>query len=160
MAQQDNIELRSEKVRNIIGQIPPRIIRIGISVMFVIFISLIAGAYFFKFDYTIIADSTLYQKNDTLFFCIKVPLSESKNVRSNQKVIFNILGCEKPDCLKVETITQIIDSTIYIINSTNFNFVYGTFSYPNIVLVDTLYTSATIYAHKTNLIDWWLNIEH
>ena len=53
MEEIDKIELRSEKVRNIIGKIPPMIIRVGISVIFFIIIGLLAGSYFFKYDYTI-----------------------------------------------------------------------------------------------------------
>jgi len=70
------------------------------------------------------------------------------------------LGCEKNNYQKVETITQIIDSIIYVTNSKKFYCVYGTLKYPNVVIVDTLHTSATIHAHKTNLIDYWLNVEH
>lgn len=38
----DNIELRSEKVRNMIGQVPPLIIRWGNTVLVVIFVVLLA----------------------------------------------------------------------------------------------------------------------
>lgn len=37
----DNIELRSEKVRNMIGQVPPLIIRWGNTVLIVIFVVLL-----------------------------------------------------------------------------------------------------------------------
>ena len=49
MNEENNIELKSEKVRNIIGQIPPGIIRFGISVLTIIFIGLFVGAYFFEY---------------------------------------------------------------------------------------------------------------
>lgn len=38
---QDQIELRSEKVRNLIGQMPPFLIRWGNSILIVIFIMLL-----------------------------------------------------------------------------------------------------------------------
>lgn len=47
--QQDRIELRSEKVRNIIGQIPPFLIRWGNTLLLVIFLLLLAAGYFFYF---------------------------------------------------------------------------------------------------------------
>jgi len=49
----DSIELRSEKVRSIIGKIPPRIVRSGTLVLFIVFISLIIGSYFFPYSETI-----------------------------------------------------------------------------------------------------------
>lgn len=44
---QDKIELRSEKVRNIIGQMPPFLIRWGNTILLVIFLALVAVGYWF-----------------------------------------------------------------------------------------------------------------
>jgi hypothetical protein len=55
-----DIELRSEKVRNIIGQIPSRLIRMGITVIFVVVLAVLTGAYFFKIDRTVDVPATLY----------------------------------------------------------------------------------------------------
>ena len=41
----NNIELRSEKVRNIIGQMPPFLIRWGNTILVVIFIALVVMGY-------------------------------------------------------------------------------------------------------------------
>lgn len=46
---ENNIELRSEKVRNIIGKIPPRIVRNGISILCLVFVSLLIGSYYFPY---------------------------------------------------------------------------------------------------------------
>lgn len=46
MADFNNIELRSEKVRNIIGKVPPEIIRTGIGDITVILLILILAAFF------------------------------------------------------------------------------------------------------------------
>jgi hypothetical protein len=43
---QDNIELRSEKVRNIIGQIPPFLIRWGNTILAIIFLLLLIAGNF------------------------------------------------------------------------------------------------------------------
>lgn len=45
--QQDHIELRSEKVRNMIGQIPPFLIRWGNTILLVIFLLLAVVGYCF-----------------------------------------------------------------------------------------------------------------
>ena len=42
----DKIELRSEKVRTIIGEIPSRVVRYGIIVITIVISGLLAAAYF------------------------------------------------------------------------------------------------------------------
>lgn len=46
-----HIELRSEKVRNIIGEIPPALVQWGIAIIVVIFAILLAIALCVKFPY-------------------------------------------------------------------------------------------------------------
>jgi hypothetical protein len=47
-ADKDKIELRSEKVRNIIGQMPPFLIRWGNTILFVILLILAIAVYVIK----------------------------------------------------------------------------------------------------------------
>ena len=58
----DNIELRSEKARSVIGQIPPIIVRMGIAIMSIIIITFLLVSYFIKFDYIIKTTAYLEQK--------------------------------------------------------------------------------------------------
>ena len=51
----DKIELRSEKVRHIIGEIPSKIVRYGIMVITIVILGLLAGAYFIPYPETISA---------------------------------------------------------------------------------------------------------
>lgn len=46
---QDKIELRSEKVRNLIGQVPPFLIRWGNSILIVIFVILLIVYWWFLY---------------------------------------------------------------------------------------------------------------
>lgn len=46
----DDIELRSEKIRNIIGEIPPRLVRTGTTVIIVVIAIMILCAYIIKFN--------------------------------------------------------------------------------------------------------------
>lgn len=48
----DNIELRSEKVRNLLGDIPPALVRWGIAVIVLIFIALIAAICLLPYPYS------------------------------------------------------------------------------------------------------------
>ena len=51
----NEIELRSEKVRHIIGEIPSRIVRYGITIITIVILGLLIGAYFIPYPETISA---------------------------------------------------------------------------------------------------------
>ncbi len=85
----ENIELRSEKVRNIIGQIPPIIVRVGIAIISIIIIVFILVSYFIKFDYIIKTTAYLEQKNDSITVTIKIPANEINKINHGQKVILS-----------------------------------------------------------------------
>jgi hypothetical protein len=89
MERDDNIELRSEKVRNIIGQIPPRVIRWGITVIFFVLLGLLIGSYFLKYDYIIKTTAIVYRKNDTTYITLRIPANEIVRIRTGQKVFLN-----------------------------------------------------------------------
>lgn len=48
----NKIELRSEKVRHIIGEIPSRIVRYGITIITIVILGLLIGTYFIPFNPT------------------------------------------------------------------------------------------------------------
>lgn len=54
-----DIELRSEEVQEVMGQIPAWIVRWGITVLFLVVMALLIGSYFFKYPDVITADMTL-----------------------------------------------------------------------------------------------------
>ena len=54
-----NIELRSEEVQEVMGQIPAWIVRWGITLLFLVVVALLVGSCFFKYPDVITADMTL-----------------------------------------------------------------------------------------------------
>lgn len=48
----DKIELRSEKVRKLLGEIPPSLVRWGLVIMFAIFVALLAVVCFLPYPYS------------------------------------------------------------------------------------------------------------
>ncbi|MCM1140919.1 MAG: hypothetical protein NC453_20300 [Muribaculum sp.] len=48
----DKIELRSEKVRQLIGEIPPSLVRWGIAIIAIVFIALIAAICLLPYPYS------------------------------------------------------------------------------------------------------------
>jgi hypothetical protein len=85
----DKIELRSEKVRNIIGQIPPRIIRVGITVISLIISGFLIGSYFFEYEYSIKTTAVIQQSGDTTKIQILIPANEIEKVIAGQKVFLS-----------------------------------------------------------------------
>lgn len=114
MDEKDNIELRSEKVRNLIGQIPPIIIRAGISVIFIIILVLLIGSWFFKFEYTIKTTATIDKNNDSLIIQLKIPANEINKIKTGQKVILDFNNIPNLYNEKMVTEIQNIPNTLEI----------------------------------------------
>lgn len=53
------IELRSEEVQEVMGQIPAWIVRWGITILFIVVLAILVGSYFFKYPDVIVSDMTL-----------------------------------------------------------------------------------------------------
>lgn len=57
------IELRSEEVQEVMGQIPNWIVRWGITLLFAVVIALVIGSYFFKYPDVIVSEMTLTSRH-------------------------------------------------------------------------------------------------
>lgn len=110
----ENIELRSEKVRSIIGQIPPKLMRIGISVIFLVFIGVIMGTYFFEYEYTIKTTASLTKQRNSIVVQILIPLNESNRIKKGQKLILNFDNIPNMYGQQIITSLPSISSTIQI----------------------------------------------
>lgn len=110
----ENIELRSEKVRGIIGQIPPRLARVGISVIFLVFAGVLVGTYFFQYEYTIKTTATLTRQGDFTIVQIKIPVNQSNRIKQNQKVILNFDNVPAMYGQRIHVYTNSISTTIEV----------------------------------------------
>lgn len=59
MKEYKEIEIRSEEVQEIMGQIPSWIVRWGITLLFLVVITILVGSYFFKYPDVIVSEMTL-----------------------------------------------------------------------------------------------------
>ncbi|GET30783.1 hypothetical protein [Prolixibacter sp. SD074] len=94
----DNIELRSEKVRNIIGKIPPRIVRIGISVLFVIVSVVLVGSYFFRYPETVQGEAVLLSHVDSssnYYVQVTLPYRFITKIQQHQSALIEMEGYDK-----------------------------------------------------------------
>lgn len=63
MKEGKEIELRSEEVQEVMGQIPARIVRWGITLLFIVVLALLVGSYFFKYPDVITTEMTLTSRH-------------------------------------------------------------------------------------------------
>ena len=113
--QNNNIELRSEKVRNLIGLIPPVIVRAGISIIFVITLLLLIGSWYFKYEYNIKTIATVSQNTGNLIIELKIPANEICKIKTGQQVILkfnNIPNLYNENIVtEIQTIPNILEIT-------------------------------------------------
>lgn len=57
------IELRSEEVQEVMGQIPTWIVRWGITILFIVVLALLVGSYFFRYPDVITTEMTLTSRH-------------------------------------------------------------------------------------------------
>lgn len=87
MAQEEIIELRSEKIQNIIGQIPPPLIKIGISVIFFVFLLVLAGSYFFEYEYELKTTAEITPLgNSAITVKVRIPVNYAEIIKPGQQV--------------------------------------------------------------------------
>lgn len=63
MPENNNIELRSDEVQEILGHIPSKLIRYGITIIFTVIITVLAGSFFFKYPDIIAANFEIVTQN-------------------------------------------------------------------------------------------------
>ena len=139
----DIIELRSEKVRNIIGQIPPAIVRTGIGIIFLVFLILFSVLYFFECEDVIHTSADIKHIDSKLVAELKVPSDKYKRVKPGQKVRIHFTTIPNINNEQVEVHVQ-RKSEIMQVSST------GGFYTNQIELPDTL---KTISAKKLKVIE-------
>ena len=86
----ETIELRSEKVRELIGQIPPLIIRIGITVNFAVIILIIFLTYKFKYPEIIQGEINLKNVNSRITGYLKLPVKKINKIRDNPNLLIKL----------------------------------------------------------------------
>ncbi|MCL1938906.1 MAG: hypothetical protein FWF52_10990 [Candidatus Azobacteroides sp.] len=92
----DSIELRSEKVRSIIGKMPPLVVRSGITVLFVVFTLLIIGSYFFPYTETVQATAYIVpMENSAYGAIIEIPIALQSKMELGLSVMIEIEGYNK-----------------------------------------------------------------
>ena len=83
------IELRSEKVRHIIGEIPSGIVRYGITIITIVILVLLVGAYFIPYPETI---SARIEMTDRQQGTVDIPYKYVNTVKKGKNVSIELEG--------------------------------------------------------------------
>ena len=83
------IELRSEKVRHIIGEIPSGIVRYGITIITIVLLVLLVGAYFIPYPETI---SARIEMTDMHQGTVDIPYKYVNTVKKGKNVSIELEG--------------------------------------------------------------------
>ncbi len=115
MNQKEIIEIKSERAREVIGQIPGIITRFGISLFFIIIVGFFIGTYFFEYENVIKTSAIIDQSYDTTVIQIKIPPGEIEKIKSGQKVILSFDNIpnlyEENTSVHIQNIPEIIHVT-------------------------------------------------
>ncbi len=156
----DNIELRSEKARSVIGQVPPIIVRVGIALMSIIIIIFLVVSYLIKFDYTINTTAYLEQKSDSINVIIKIPANEISKIKLGQKVILSFDNI--PYLYNKRLVTEIISVPNVIDISSSGGYYFTTIAMTSEILIENgsefkingkIKLNAEILAGKTSFLE-------
>lgn len=125
MADIDNIELRSEKTRQIIGMVPSGIVRYGTLIITIIIAILLAVSYFFPYPENLQANATVVVDADgKLNVCAYIPYSHINSVREGMRAEIEFEGYPSADYGYVSTTISHIDKNVHNINGQNYFITY------------------------------------
>ncbi|MDR0364908.1 MAG: HlyD family secretion protein [Bacteroidales bacterium] len=161
-----DIEIRSKKVRNIIGQVPPYLIRVGFTIMFVFFAILIAALYFFEYDYVINASASITPKSDsTVLIKINIPVNQIERIKAGQIIIISFDNIDNMSGQSIQlNIEEYISPIVDMISSGGFYTMDFTEKNPilsenlSFHIRETLILNAEIHMGKERLFHKILNL--
>lgn len=125
MADIDNIELRSEKTRQIIGMVPSGIVRYGTLIITVIITVLLAVSYFVPYPENLQANATVVVDADgKLNVCAYIPYSHINTIHEGMSTEIEFEGYPSADYGYVSATISHIDKNVQNINGQNYFKVY------------------------------------
>ena len=93
MAEEKEIELRSEEVQEVMNRVPPAILRYGSGVLLGIVLLLLGGSAWFSYPETVVTEFTLATGTDTLpTGTARVPMTEIGKIQLGQRVVIHLTG--------------------------------------------------------------------
>lgn len=88
----ENLELRSEKVRNIIGEVPPELVRYGTGLVTFILLTLLLIAFVVPYKVSAQAKARVIQEENNYFVEIQMPYRYAGEVKAKMLVTLELEG--------------------------------------------------------------------
>lgn len=121
MADIDNIELRSEKTRRIIGMVPSGIVRYGTLIIAAIIVALLTISYFVPYPENLQADATVAVDADgKLTICMYIPYSYINTIHEGMSTEIEFEGYPSADYGYISATISHIDKNVHDINGKNY----------------------------------------
>lgn len=136
MADIDNIELRSEKTRQIIRMVPSRIVKYGTLIISAIIIALLVAAYFIPYPENLQVNAMVVDtKNGKQQIQASVPYSYVSTIYNGMNAEIEFEGYPSADYGYVSAIITCMDKKIHNINGKNYFIVYMAISNSNDIVL-------------------------
>jgi hypothetical protein len=110
------VEIRSERVRNIVGNIPPALIRYGLSIIFSVLVLLIMGSALLNYTPQYSVQANITSENGTTMVLLKIPADLKRQISPGHKVLLDLKSIPDLHNYKIETTIIEIDSILHISN--------------------------------------------
>ena len=152
----NNIEIRSEKARNIIGQVPPIIIRFGITIFFILICSFLIFCCTWK--YSPIIKTTALIKVDSNIAILNIPANELSQINKGNEIQIIVNNVSNLNTFQFQS--KIILISDYIIVENNKAFYKAQVKLPESILFNNqnpiklsndIIVDATIRLNQTTL---------
>lgn len=161
MADIDNIELRSEKTRQIIGMVPSGIVRYGTLIITIIITVLLAVSYFVPYPENLQANATVVVDADgKLNVCAYIPYSHINTIHEGMSAEIEFEGYPSADYGYVSATISHLDKEVTNINGQNHFKINMNFNTNNkIILFEGINASANILVSDNSILQKIIGIK-
>ncbi len=118
MAKKQNIEIYNEEVREIMREIPGSLIRWGLTIIFLIFLSVIVGSYFFTFKEVVSVPTVITTNNPPAPIIAKTSgriarwfISDGQAVKPGEKIALIDNSAKLEDIIHLDGLLNVLDSS-------------------------------------------------
>ena len=161
MADIDNIELRSEKTRQIIGMVPSRIVRYGTLIISAIIIALLIAAYFIPYPDNLQINAMVLDAEDgDLQIQAYVPYSYVSTIHEGMNANIEFEGYPSADYGFIATTVDHINKDVQNINGQNHFTIYMDIQCSeNITLLSGMNGTANVLISNQSILKKLLSIK-
>jgi hypothetical protein len=154
-----NLEIRSEKVRSIIGKMPSVLIRYGISVIVAILSLIVTGSFFFRFTPTYNTTAQVNITNSDTIIIIAIPANQKQFVPVGDISVVSFENITDPELKNLYVTINQMDSIVHVNQSGAYYYAYCNISegYPINETIETaglIFAQAKIFKTEISLFDY------